>query len=106
MAKIKVKYFGRLRELLGIKEEEYDVHGITVADLLLKNVPERHRSKSREWIETIFMTVRGEVAINRDGLPTLKNYIVLVNGRNVEITHKLENGDEIAILPPVGGGLI
>ena len=50
------------------------------------------------------MTVRDEVAISKDGLPILKNYIVLVNGRNVELTYRLENGDEVAILPPVGGG--
>ena len=104
MAKIRIKYFGRLRELLGIREEEYDAYGITVADLLLKYVPERHRNKSKEWVETIFMTVRDEVAISKDGLPILKNYIVLVNGRNVELTYRLENGDEVAILPPVGGG--
>lgn len=104
MAKVKVKYFGRLRELLGIKEEDYDVDGATLADLLLKHIPERHRDKSKEWQETVFVTVRGEVAINAAGTPMLKNHFILVKGRTPELTYRLEDGDEVAILPPVGGG--
>ncbi|MBS7634154.1 MoaD family protein [Candidatus Bathyarchaeota archaeon] len=104
MAKVKVKYFGRLRELLGVKEEDYNVDGSTLADLLLKHIPERHGDKSQEWKETIFVTVRGEVALNTAGIPMLKNYFILVKGRTPEFTHRLEDGDEVVILPPVGGG--
>ncbi|MBS7654164.1 MAG: MoaD/ThiS family protein [Candidatus Bathyarchaeia archaeon] len=104
MAKVKVKYFGRLRELLSVKEEDYNVDGATLADLLLKHIPERHRDKSQEWKETIFVTVRGEVALNTAGTPMLKNYFILVKGRTPKLTYRLEDGDEVAILPPVGGG--
>jgi molybdopterin converting factor small subunit len=31
----KVKYFGRLRELLGVREEEYEVRNSSLADLLI-----------------------------------------------------------------------
>ncbi|MEM1507637.1 MAG: MoaD family protein [Candidatus Bathyarchaeia archaeon] len=104
MVKVKVKYFGRLRELLGVKEEEYEVEGATLADLLLKHIPSRHSDAADEWRQSIFVTIRGEVAVNREGIPALKNYFILVGGRSPEITYRLKDGDEVAILPPVGGG--
>jgi molybdopterin converting factor small subunit len=104
LAKVKVKYFGRVRELLGIKEEYYNVNEATLADLLLRLIPERHMDKSKEWKETIFVTVRGEVALDMAGTPMLKNYFILVKGRTPELTYRIEDGDEVAILPPVGGG--
>lgn len=104
MVKVKVKYFGRLRELLGVKEEEYEVEDATLADLLLKHIPSRHSDAADEWRQSIFVTIRGEVAVNKEGIPTLKNYFILVGGRSPEITYRLKDGDEVAILPPVGGG--
>lgn len=104
MVKVKVKYFGRLRELLGVKEEEYEVEDATLADLLLKHIPSRHSDAADEWRQSIFVTIRGEVAVNREGIPTLRNYFILVGGRSPEITYRLKDGDEVAILPPVGGG--
>ncbi|MEM1606999.1 MAG: MoaD family protein [Candidatus Bathyarchaeia archaeon] len=104
MAKVKVKYFGRLRELMGIKEEEYEVEDATLADLLLNHIPNRHSEVADEWRQSIFITIKGEVAVSRDGVPALKNYFVLIGGRSPEITYKLKDGDEVAILPPVGGG--
>jgi len=106
MAKVKVKYYGRLRELLGVKEEEYEVEDATLADLLLKHIPSRHSEVAEEWKETIFTTIGGEIAVNQDGMPVLKNHFILVGGRSPEITYKIRDGDEVAILPPVGGGLI
>ncbi|MEM1586955.1 MAG: MoaD/ThiS family protein [Candidatus Bathyarchaeia archaeon] len=105
MVKVRVRYFGRIRELLGIREEEYDVDDAVLADLLLKHVPNRHSEVAREWIETIFKTVMGEVALGGDRQPILRdNYMVYVNGRTCEVNYKLRDGDEVAILPPVGGG--
>lgn len=104
MVKVRVKYFGRLRELLGVKEEDYDVEGSTLADLLLKHIPSRHPEAADEWRETVFVTVRGEVAMSRDGVPILKNHFILVGGRSLDLTYRLRDGDEVAILPPVGGG--
>ncbi|MEM1581533.1 MAG: MoaD family protein [Candidatus Bathyarchaeia archaeon] len=104
MVKVKVRYFGRLRELLGVREEEYEVDDATLADLLLKYIPSRHSDAADEWKESIFVTIRGDVAVSRDGTPMLKNYFILVGGRSPEATYRLKDGDEIAILPPVGGG--
>ncbi|MCR6692749.1 MAG: MoaD/ThiS family protein [archaeon YNP-LCB-003-016] len=103
MAKVKVKYFGRLYELLGVREEKYDVENSTVADLLMKHIPNRHSEISKELRETIFTTVRGEVAMDRD-TTMLKNYFILVNGLHQNLTYMLKDGDEVVILPSVEGG--
>jgi molybdopterin converting factor small subunit len=103
MAKVKVKYFGGLYELLGIREEEYDVENSTLADLLIKHIPSRHPEAAKELRETIFTTVRSDVAMNRD-TPMLKNYFILVNGLHQNPTYMLKNGDEVVILPSVEGG--
>ncbi|MEM0049491.1 MAG: MoaD/ThiS family protein [Candidatus Bathyarchaeia archaeon] len=106
MVKVKVRYFGRIRELTGLREEEYEVENATsLAELLLKHIPERHNDISREWRETVFTTVGGEVSMDRDGNPVLRdNYVILVNGRVREVSYRLMDGDEVAVLPPVGGG--
>jgi len=104
MIRVKVKYFGRLHELLGVREEEYEVDEITLADLLLNYIPSRHESSANAWKENIFVTIRGEVAIDKNGMPMLKNHVILVKGKSQDLTYKLKDGDEIAILPPVGGG--
>jgi len=104
MVRVKVKYFGMLREMLGVREEEYDVKDATLADLLLKYIPENHKDVSEKWMEAIFVTVRGEVAVNRDGAPIIKGHFILVDGRSQDINYRLKDGDEVAILPPVGGG--
>lgn len=117
MPRVKVRYFASLRELLGnIREEEYEVKdGTMLMDLLLKRIPERNRNASRSWKERIFETDRGKVKFDKDGVPSLRGYyLILINGRSYlsisedgrhpGLRHKLKDGDEIAILPPVGGG--
>jgi molybdopterin converting factor small subunit len=103
MAKVKIKYFGRLYEILSIREEEYDVENSTLADLLMKHIPSRHPETAKELREAIFTTVRGEVAMDRD-TPILKNYLILVNGLHQNLTYVLKDGDEVVILPSVEGG--
>jgi len=105
MMQVRTRYFGKIRELLGVKMEEYNVkEGATLADLLLTYIPERHKEESEAWNETIFRTVKGEMLLNRDGTPVLKNYLILVNGKTSDLKQKLKEGDEIAVLPPFGGG--
>jgi len=105
MARIRVKYFGKIRELLGVKIEEYDIEeGATLAGLLLHYVPHRHKDKSEAWKEMIFRRVKGEMLVDRDEMPILKNYLILIDGKSSDLKQKLKDGDEIAILPPPGGG--
>ncbi len=104
MIKVKVKFFGRLRELLNVREEEYQVDNATLADLLLNHIPSKHRDVAKDWKESIFVTIRDEIAVDRKGIPILKNYVILVGGKSRELSYELKDGDEIAILPPVGGG--
>ena len=117
MPRVKVRYFASLRELLGnTREEEYEVKdGTMLMDLLLKRIPERHRNASRRWKERIFETEGDGIKSDKDGTPSLGGYyLILINGRSYRsisedgrhpgLTYKLKDRDEIAILPPVGGG--
>lgn len=105
MPKVKVKYFARLRELLNTKEEEYEVNNeTTLADLLLEHIPQRHGEASKNWIKEVFRTVEDKTVLNKDGTPVLKNYLILVKGKSVDLSYKLMDGDEVTVLPPAGGG--
>jgi len=105
MTRVRTRYFGKIRELLGVKKEEYNVkEGATLADLLLTYIPERHKKKSKAWNETIFRTVKGERLLNRDGTPILRNHLILIDGKTSSLKQKLKEGDEVAVLPPFGGG--
>ena len=117
MPSVQVKYFASLRELLSnTREEEYKVKDRTMLiDLLLKRIPERHQNASRSWKEGIFKTENGRIKLDKDGTPSLRGYyLILINGRSYRsivedgrqlgLRYKLKDGDEIAILPPVGGG--
>jgi len=103
--KIKIRYFGKIRELLGVKAEEYNVKDETrLADLLLTYIPGRHKKEAEAWNEMIFRTVKGERLLKKNGTPILKNYLILINGKTSDLKQKLKDGDEIAVLPPFGGG--
>jgi len=105
MTRVRMRYFGKIRELLGVKIEEYDVkEGAALVDLLLTYVPGRHKKESEAWKETIFRTAKGKMLLNRDGTPVLKNHLILVNGKRPSLNQKVKEGDEIAVLPPFGGG--
>jgi len=105
MITVKVRYFGELRELLNLKEEEYQVKdGTTLTGLILKHIPERHEEVSKSWKETVFRMVRGEIATDGDGTPVLRNYLVLIKGKSPSLSYKLKDGDEVVVLPPSGGG--
>lgn len=102
---VKIRYFGKLRELLGVKDETYMIKkGAIVADLLLDHVPNRHPNVSKDWKETLFRTLKGEHLQEKNGTPVLKNYLVIVNGKSAQLKDCLKEGDEIAVMPPFGGG--
>ncbi|MCS7120545.1 MAG: MoaD/ThiS family protein [Nitrososphaerota archaeon] len=103
--KVAVRYFGKIRELFNIKREEYEVpEGISIADLIVNVIPEAHKEVAEVWKGTIFRTFKGEILKDKNGMPILQEYLILVNGRSCRLEHKLNNGDEVAILPPFGGG--
>ena len=105
MTVVYVRYFGKLRELLGVRNEEYAVdEGTTLMDLLENRIPQRHPEASEAWAETLFKTVKGEVAQNKNGVPVLGNYLVTLNGKSVSLGEILKEGDEVAVMPPFGGG--
>jgi sulfur-carrier protein len=80
---VRVRAFARMRELLGESEFDLDVaDGATVAD-----VWEALRARKRE-IDKLAASTR-----------------IARNGRVVPLLHeRVAQGDEIALLPPVGGG--
>jgi len=105
MTVVSVVYFGKLRELLGGKGEKLFIdEGTTVMDLLVNFIPKRHPGASVIWVATIFKKVKGEVAQDGDGALVLGDFIVTLNGRTAKLEDKLKEGDEVAVMPPFGGG--
>jgi MoaD family protein len=113
MPRVKVRYFALLRELLGnTREEKHNIKdGTTLADLLLKHVPERHRKVSTKWKKRIFEMAKGKIKLDKHGTPVLNGYyLIVINGRcfnsisQMGLKYQLKDGDVIAILPPVSGG--
>ncbi|MEM1673704.1 MAG: MoaD/ThiS family protein [Candidatus Bathyarchaeia archaeon] len=100
MVRVRVKYLGRIRELMGVREEEYEVGDSTLEDLLMKHIPSRHGNIAGKWMRTMFQAEdRG-----REGIVVRSNYQIYVNGISCSMAYRLKDGDEVAILPPVGGG--
>jgi len=95
---VSVRYFTSLREIVNRKEETLkfpEGEKITV-DTVLKTLAKRH---GKRFIEYVYDAKTNEV----------KGFLqFLVNGRSAAILNglqtELEDGDVLAILPPVGGG--
>lgn len=80
--RVRVLYFGIVRERLGIREEFYELEpGARVRDLLAD-------------AERIHSPLSAGVASIR----------VAVNAEYVDANHPLSDNDEVAIIPPVSGG--
>lgn len=106
MLKVIIRYFGKLREILETECEEYNVKDNTkLGDLLLHFIPQKHKLAADIWQEKIFMMSDGFPLLNSDGAPILRNFLVLIDGKSLPMNHKLENGEEIIIMPPFGGGV-
>lgn len=77
---MKLKVFGAARDILGARELEWQLHGKTVGDLrlqLIKQYP---------------------------ALADLNSLLIAVNQTYGEESTLLNEGDEIALIPPVSGG--
>ena len=77
--RVRVLYFGVLKESLGRESEQVELaEGARVADLMA-----RYEDGNAEWMQSIAVAVNQEYA------------------RAVDV---LRDGDEVALLPPVSGG--
>jgi molybdopterin synthase sulfur carrier subunit len=94
--KIKVKFFTTLREIVGKKEEqiEFSSRSVTV-EALLRQLSRMHGKEFKDYVFDELGNVRGHL-------------LFLVNGKSAAtlqgLKTKLSEGDQVAILPPVGGG--
>jgi molybdopterin synthase sulfur carrier subunit len=94
--KVYVRLFTTLRELTGKREEtlDFDARIVTVEDVL-KELTGRYGKEFKEYLYNDKQMVRGYLQL-------------LVNGKSVELLERiktrLKEGDEVAIVPPVGGG--
>lgn len=93
-----MRFFAALRELIGKKEEilAFRDDGEVTVEKVLKRLTKFY---GKDFIEYVFNGETGEV----------RSYLMLlVNGRSIttldELKTRIEDGDVLAILPPVGGG--
>ncbi len=95
MAKVRVRYFGMLREIVGKREERCDINDSYGVDKLIKLLSEKHGVGFSEFL----FDQRGKL---RDGLA------FAVNGDTTDSKHlskmTCENVHEFVILPPISGG--
>lgn len=85
MSTVNVLYFARLREAFGVSAESVSLdEGATVGDLI-RHLQERGDSWSSE-------------------LGAGRPFRIAVNQEMAAAGHKLGEGDEVAIFPPVTGG--
>ena len=96
--KISVRFFTSLREITDKKEETLKLPEDEKAtvDMVLKTLSQRY---GKPFVEYVYNGKTGEV----------RGFLqFLVNGKNATAMNglqtELEDGDVLAILPPVGGG--
>ena len=93
--KVEVKFFTSLREITGKKTDEIQLENAITVEELLTLLSYKYGKNFREYIYDKKGKVQGFLSF-------------LVNGKNINILEgfdtKLKQGDNIAILPPVGGG--
>ena len=92
---VQVKFFTTLREIVGKKEEQIKLSDSTTLETLLKQLSKKYGEDFEDYVYDELGKVRGHLQF-------------LINGKSASTDQgmktKLREGDEIAILPPVGGG--
>ena len=93
--KIEIKFFTSLREITGQKVDEIYLQNTVTVNELVTVLSEKYGKNFREYIYNKKGKVQGFLSF-------------LVNGKNINIMQgldtKLQEGDVVAILPPIGGG--
>lgn len=84
---IKLYYFARIREALGLSDEEID-YGVSSKDV--KSLLDHLKSRGGSWAEIL----------SDPNHPVL----VAVNQELVKSNQQIKDGDEVALFPPVTGG--
>ncbi len=79
--KIKLKYFASVAEAVGMSVEEMELQDGTIVSNLVEALKERFK-----------------------GFEAMSNVIIAVNGAYVDPNTLLEDGDIVALFPPVSGG--
>jgi len=83
--RVRVRFFSILRDYVGAKEMEVDLpHGIKgaeIKDALIREIPGMAKMAGKYQL------------------------VILVNGRVPSVRDSIKEGDEIAVMPPVSGGL-
>ena len=93
--KVAVRFFTTLREITGKKEEFLEFSKPTNVDAVLKQLSKTYGKDFDDYMFDELGDVRGHLQ-------------VLINGRSVStmrgLKTQLKDADQVAILPPVGGG--
>ena len=84
--KVKLFYFAKVREVIGIDREELDLGSDikTVSDLI-----DVLKGRGSHWQDMFSMSTTFRMAVNQE---------------MVEATHKISANDEVAFFPPITGG--
>jgi molybdopterin synthase sulfur carrier subunit len=93
--KVAVRFFTTLREITGKKEELLELPKPISVDALLRELSKKYGKDFDDYVFDELGDVRGHLQ-------------VLINGTSVstmqDLKTQLKDADQVAILPPVGGG--
>ena len=93
--RVKVRFFTSLREIVGKKEEQIEFSRTVTVEELLRQLSQKYGKRFRDYVYDEKGEVRSHLhfLINGQSTTTLQGFKT-----------QLKEGDQIAILPPVGGG--
>ena len=93
--KVTVRFFTTLREITGKKEESLELSKPIAVDDFLRQLSKKYGKEFDDYMFDEIGDVQGHLQ-------------VLINGRSVStmqgLKTQLKDADQVAILPPVGGG--
>jgi len=95
VARVKVKSFSVIRDVLGSEVVEIDVRKPETVGELFEELVRRY---GQPFKEKIWDPNSGQMA------PFLFKLNESIISSTLDIDHKIKNGDEIAIIFPIGGG--